>query len=64
MYDNVGEVDPIVAVRKATENTKEAHDKARRDFAALKDAWWNARASHLQRAAESIGTLMTTSPLL
>ena len=48
VYD-VGEVDQIIAVG----NTKEACDKARRDFAALKDAWWNDRASHLQRTAEN-----------
>ena len=39
VYDNTGEVDQIVAERKAAGNTKEACDKARRDFAALKDAW-------------------------
>ena len=38
VYENVGEVDRIVAVRKAAGNTKEACDKARREFAALKDA--------------------------
>ena len=53
VYDNVGEVDQIIAVRKAAGNTKEACDKARRDFAALKDAWWNDCASRLQRAAEN-----------
>ena len=53
VYDNVGEVDQIIAVRKAVGYTKEACDKARRDFAALKDAWWNDRASRLQRAAEN-----------
>ena len=55
VYDNVGEVDRIITVRmkKAAGNTKEACDKARRDFAALKDAWWNDCASRLQRAAEN-----------
>ena len=53
VYDNVGEVDQIIAVRKAAGNTKEACDKARRDFAALKDAWWNDCASRLQRVAEN-----------
>ena len=32
VYDNVGEVDRITAVRKASGNTKEACDKARRDL--------------------------------
>ena len=55
VYDNVGEIDRIITVRmkKAAGNTKEACDKARRDFAALKDAWWNDCASRLQRAAEN-----------
>ena len=53
VHDNVGEVDRIIAVRKAAGNTKEACDKARRDFAALKDAWLNDCASCLQRAAEN-----------
>ena len=35
VYDNVGVVDQIIAVRKAVGNTKEAYDKARRDFTAL-----------------------------
>ena len=38
VHDNEGEVDRIVAERRAAGNTKEACDKARRDFAALKDA--------------------------
>ena len=49
----MGEVDQIIAVRKAAGNTKEACDKARRGFAALKDTWWNDRASCLQKAAEN-----------
>ena len=55
VYDNVGEVDRIITVRmkKAAGNTKEACDKARRDFAVLKDAWWNDCVSRLQRAAEN-----------
>ncbi len=40
-------------MRKAAGNTKEACDKFRREFAALKDVWWNDRASRLQRAAEN-----------
>ena len=53
VYDNVGEVDRIIAVRKASGNTNQACDKARRDFAPLKDAWWNDRASRLQGPAEN-----------
>lgn len=47
------EVDRIVAERKAAGNTKDACIKARRDFVVLRDAWWNDRADHLQRAAEA-----------
>ena len=32
VYDSVGEVDRTIAVRKASGNTKEVCDKARRDF--------------------------------
>ena len=32
MYNNVGEVDRIIALRKAAGNTKEACDHARRDL--------------------------------
>ena len=63
VHDNVGEVDRIIAVRKAAGNTKEACDKARRDFAALKDAWLNDRASCLQRAAENGDAKLVHQPL-
>ena len=54
VYDYKEEVDRIVADRKAAGKTKEACNKARRDFAVLKGAWWNDHA--MCRELQRLGT--------
>ena len=47
------DVDQTVTEGKDAENTKEAGNMTRRDFATLKDAWWNDHVGHLQRIVDA-----------